>query len=82
MNSAAAPNQLPLTGVEGRLRAQISHNTKAPLTSRTTLKLAASMPVCFSARRHSKELAANAAMAKQVNPISLADTDEVAVCVR
>ncbi|MNR47093.1 hypothetical protein D3C85_1661490 [compost metagenome] len=64
------------------MRAQISHNTKAPLTRRTTLKLVASIPVCFSARRHNNELAANATMAKQVNPISLADTDEVAVCVR
>ncbi|KPC13288.1 hypothetical protein [Pseudomonas sp. SWRI92] len=63
--------------VEVRLKAHNSHNTKAPLASRTTLKLAASMSVCLSARRHSKEFAAKASMAKQIIAINLAEADEL-----
>jgi hypothetical protein len=46
-----------------------SHNISAPEIKRIVMKLAASMPVCLSAARHSSELPAKAIMASDVRTI-------------
>ena len=65
---------MPIASCRGRcvlLRPMLttSHSISAPEINRIVVKLAASMPVCFSAARHSRELPANAIMASEVRKI-------------
>jgi hypothetical protein len=80
-NNANADNQLPSPERAPDLIREITHNVIAPDTNRSEVKLAASMSVSFSARRHSSELPAKANMASDVKVMSRAVDMERLSCL-